>query len=300
MKEIIKDLLKQKREKLSASSVKTYVSLLMSMYNKNKDDKDNGDNKEWFTENTRKVLKSFSELPPNRRKTQLSALYIVTTDPEVHAEMLKDIKIVNDENKLQKKTASQEQGWMSIDEIKAVYDKLKEQATKMLSNKMPINYEQIVQFFLVGFLGAGVSGLSPRRSLDYALLKYKNYDVNTDNYIDKKGVLHFNIFKTEKFYGPQELNMKGEAPALFELHKKWAKINPSDHVLFSSTQQPLTSSNITKIFSKIFEGRRISTSLFRHIFLSDQYKNVPALAKMQKTAQEMSHSVDQALLYVKK
>ena len=299
MKEIITELLKTKREKLSPSSVKTYVSLLYSMYNRNKNETDDGTNKEWFAENVKKVLASFKNLEPNRRKTQLSALYIVTTDPDVHREMLSDVQKTNDENKLQKKTQKQEDGWMTIDEIKVVYENLKEIATKMLNNKLPIDYEQIVQFFLMGFLAAGVSGLSPRRSLDYCLLKYKNYDIESDNYIDKKGILHFNTFKTKKFYGAQELNLKVEAPALYELLKKWYKINPSEYVLFSSTEQPLTSSNITKIFGKIF-NKPISTNLFRHIFLSDQYKDVPALLKMQNIAQEMGHSLDMALQYVKK
>ena len=299
MKEIISELIKTNRPKLSPSSVKTYVSLLTSMYNKNKSCDDNEKDKEWFSKNCKTILESFKSLPENRRKTQLSALYIVTQDKDVHNQMLKDLKVVNDHNALQKKSVHEEENWLSPEQIKTVYDQLKETATKMLNNKMPIDYEKIVQFFLLGFLG-GVSGLSPRRSLDYALLKFQNYDPKSENYIDKKGILFFNVFKTAKFYGSQQLSLKGEAPALFDLLKKWNKINPTDYVLFSSTQQPLTSSNITKIFSKIFEGRNISTNLFRHIFLSDQYKNVPALQKMQQTASEMGHSVDQALLYVKK
>ena len=38
----------------------------------------------------------------------------------------------------------------------------------------------------------------------------------------------------------------------------------------------------------------------RHEFLSDKYKNIPALLELQKTASNMGHSIDQALLYIKK
>jgi hypothetical protein len=39
--------------------------------------------------------------------------------------------------------------------------------------------------------------------------------------------------------------------------------------------------------------------MLRHIYLTDKYKDIPALKELKKTAAEMSHSVSEALEYVK-
>jgi hypothetical protein len=40
--------------------------------------------------------------------------------------------------------------------------------------------------------------------------------------------------------------------------------------------------------------------MLRHIYLTDKYKDVPALAEMEKTAENMGHELSMALKYVKK
>jgi hypothetical protein len=49
-----------------------------------------------------------------------------------------------------------------------------------------------------------------------------------------------------------------------------------------------------------FFEKPISTSMLRHIFLTDKYKNVPALTDMMDTASHMGHDVSMALKYIKK
>jgi hypothetical protein len=39
--------------------------------------------------------------------------------------------------------------------------------------------------------------------------------------------------------------------------------------------------------------------MLRHIYLSNIYKDMPALKKMEQTAEQMGHSLNQALEYVK-
>jgi integrase len=82
--------------------------------------------------------------------------------------------------------------------------------------------------------------------------------------------------------------------------KKWVKLNPTDYLLFSSNKQPLSSSQINRILNSIFDGRHISCDMLRHIYLTHLYRNVPALTQMEKTAEDMGHSVATAMLYVKK
>ena len=146
---------------------------------------------------------------------------------------------------------------------------------------------------LVAFLGGIL--MPPRRSLDYALLKQKNYDKNADNYYSRNKI-YFNKYKTSNKYGLTAIDVPRELNAVL---KKWLKINPSDYVLVSTHMNPLSSSQITRMLNKIF-GKQVSVNMLRHIFLTNYYKDIPKLTEMQNVASKMGHDVSTALEYVKK
>jgi len=129
-----------------------------------------------------------------------------------------------------------------------------------------------------------------------ALLKIRNFSPKIDNYY-KSGKLYFNKYKTSDRYGLQVLDVPDE---LNKIIKKWIKINDSDYLLFSSNGNPLTSPQITRTLNKIFDGKKISVDMLRHIYLTNYYKNMPALIKMEELASDMGHSVATAMTYVKK
>jgi integrase len=54
-----------------------------------------------------------------------------------------------------------------------------------------------------------------------------------------------------------------------------------------------------RILNEVF-GKAISTNLLRHIYLTEHYKNIPAIADMQELARDMGHSSAQAMEDVKK
>ena len=184
---------------------------------------------------------------------------------------------------------------MTIDQIKKIYLELETKVKGMFSGAIPADNETIVQFFLVAFLG-GVSGLPPRRSLDYALLKIRNYDLKSDNYY-KSNKLFFNKYKTSEVDGLQSLDVP---KSLNVLVKKWIKVNTgSDYFLFSSNGNPLTSPQITRILNKAFK-KKVSCDMLRHIFLSDHHKDIPSIVGMKQLATSMGHSVGTAMEYIKK
>ena len=152
-----------------------------------------------------------------------------------------------------------------------------------------------MEFWLVALLG-GVSGVSPRRSLDYGAMKIRNYDPKTDNYY-KAGKFYFNRYKTARKYGLQTLDVPKELQVLL---RKWIKMNDTDYLLFSTNKKPLSSPQINRILNKVFDGLHISVDMLRHIYLTDLYKHMPALKDMEKTANEMSHSLSTALTYIKR
>ena len=65
-----------------------------------------------------------------------------------------------------------------------------------------------------------------------------------------------------------------------------------NYMLFSSKKNPLSSSQISRMLNKIFDGKKISVDMLRHIYLSDLYKHVPSIRDMEKTAEDMGHSND--------
>jgi hypothetical protein len=291
-REQIAEKLKEKRPNLSASSLKTYTSILFNL--RKKLDPDNDDMK--FFEEDDKILDSLKDKEPQTRKTTLSALFVLTGKSSYNDLMLTDCKHTNDIYKEQKKSKKQEEGWMTIQEIQTIYDELFATVTAMFQKKLLANYHTIVHFILLGCLGAGVSGLPPRRSLDYTEMKVKNYDVHKDNYY-KNGVFYFNIYKTSKTYGQQTLDVKSLAPEFNKILKKWVTCNPTDYLLFSSVEKKLEPSQVTRMISNIL-GKNISTDLLRHIYLTEKYGKVQA--EMLSDSQAMGHSTTEQALYIKK
>ena len=78
------------------------------------------------------------------------------------------------------------------------------------------------------------------------------------------------------------------------------KLNQTDYMLYSSNKQKLSSPQISRILNNAFGGKAISTNMLRHIYLSNIYKDVPALSQMDTLATEMGHSTSQAIEYIKR
>jgi hypothetical protein len=242
-----------------------------------------------------KILEHLKDKPPSSRKTVLSALFVLTGKAEYNKVMLEDCRHTNNQYKEQKKSQKEQDGWVSVDEIKAIYDKLMEEVKSMFSKKLLSNYQTIINFILIGALG-GVSGLAPRRSLDFCEMKVRNFDPKTDNYY-KAGKFVFNKYKTAKDYGEQVIDVKEKAPEFNAILSKWVKSNPTDYLLFSSNQQKLTSPQVTRMLNKLF-GKNTSTDLLRHIYLTNKYGKLQA--EMMEDAKDMSHSSATQALYIKK
>ena len=297
-KNLIRNTIIKNRPKLSESSIKTYISTLFNLHKHliNSQNKSSSLTTTLaFFNDEKPILDYLIDKPPQSRKSILSALYILTNNPKYREQMIEDCKVVNDNYKNQKKDTKERDNWISIDEIKSKYINLLNKVKAMFSKTMVVDYTTIMDYFLLAFLG-GVSGLKPRRSLDYALLKINNYDKTKDNYY-KAGKLYFNKYKTSNNYGLQILDVPKEVNNII---RKWLKINKSEYMLFSTNKNPLSSSQISRMLNKIFDGKKISVDMLRHIYLTDLYKNVPSIRDMEKTAEDMGHSVESAMTYVKR
>ena len=293
LREQIKEKIEANRPKLAPNSLKTYVSILFNLH-KNSGTGPDDQHIDWFHEHEKEILDSLKEKPSQTRKSILSALYILTNREEFRKQMIEDCKVTNDNYKNQKMNAKEKENWINVEDIENLFNELTMKIKAMFAGNKVVEYGTIMEFFLVACLG-GVSGLPPRRSLDYALMKIRNYDIKTDNYY-KAGKFYFNKYKTHEKYGLQVLQVPKELNSLI---KKWIKLNENDYLLFSSNKNHLSSSQITRILNGAFGGKHVSTDMLRHIFLTNKYQNIPALKDMEELATQMSHSLNTALQYVK-
>jgi integrase len=287
----ITEYIKKKRPTLSAGSLTTYTSILRSLYKKVF-----GDSEVNFSkfDDTDKVLAHLKDLPPNKRKTILSALVIVTDNKKYRDLMLEDVRDYNKEISKQQKTESQEANWVSQTEVREMFEELKKNANLIYKKTNKTNNDlQVLQNFIILAL---FTLIPPRRSKDYVDFKIKNINKDTDNYIEK-GKLIFNSYKTAKTYGRQEVALPKELTTILN---KWIKTNPTDYLLFDANMNPLSAVKLNQRFNRIFDGKKVSVNNIRHSYLTDKYaENMKVKKAMADDMSKMGSSLSQAETYVK-
>jgi hypothetical protein len=289
----LKDFVASKRTTLSASSVSTYASILKSLYKRVFPDEEI--NTEKFNE-TEKITEYLKAVPIKTRKTILSALFVVTSNPEYRKLMLEDIGEYNKETAKQEKTESQKANETSTAEIQEIWLQLKHNAD-LLYKKQDINMDdlqQIQQFIILSVLGGMF--IPPRRSKDYTEFVIQTPQP-TDNYI-KGSELVFNKYKTAKTYGEQRVKIPKPLKLILS---KWIKLNPTKWLFFDTTYKPLTNVKLNQRLNKIFKGRKIAVNGLRHNFLTDKYKHTIAQnEEIQNDVSSMGTSVGQLTTYIKR
>jgi len=295
--EQIKERLLEKRPNLTQSSIRSYVSTLKNLPQKVTkqygsdldisfyDDEDNLNN----------VIDYLQSEPSNKSKSVLSAVFVITENELVRDDMMNTINDVNDKYKTQEKSITEKENWIEWNDVLAIYSYLQTEANVIFkkqsltaSDKAKLNEYVLLSCFVQ---------LEPRRSQDYSLMKIRNFDKITDNYIEK-GNMVFNKYKTSRKKGQQTIAMNAKMKLIIS---KWKMINLSDHLIVSKSGKKLNVSQITKLFNKIFGDRNISVNMLRHSYLSHIYRDLPKVAEMQERAENMGHSLLTGLtMYVKK
>ena len=292
--EKIKEFVQSKRPSLVKSSVNTYSSILKSLYSKVFSDTDY--NLEKFSKDIDKVLEYLKDIPPNRRKTILSALVIITDEKKYRDLMLDDVRNYNKEIDCQTKTETQKEAWVKGDDIQEVYSELKKNADMLYKKKNLTTSElqQIQNYILLSLLGGGM--IAPRRSKDYVEFKIKNVDKEKDNYLDKNKLV-FNTYKTAKTYGQQTIDIPKELKSILT---KWIKVNPTEYLLFDSNMNKLSSVKLNQRLNKIFDNK-VGVNQMRHSYLTDKYlKTSEENKKLEKDMEAMGSSLSMATTYIKK
>lgn len=287
----IKQYIKDKRPSLSDSSLTTYSSILRSLYKKLYGNEEIDYSK--FND-ADKILEHLKELTPNKRKTILSALVIITDNKKYRDQMLTDVRDYNKEISKQEKTETQEANWITQKEVEDLYSEFKKNANLIYKKENKTSSDlQILQNFIMLAL---FKLIAPRRSKDYVDFKIKNINKEKDNYMDK-GKFIFNSYKTAKTYGKQEVPIPKELSAIIN---KWIKVNPTDYLLFDVNMNPLTSVKLNQRFNRIFNGKKIAVNALRHSYLTDKYADdMKKKNAMADDFTKMGSSISQAETYIK-
>lgn len=291
----LKTFIKSKRETLTDSSVTTYASILRSLHKKVFDtERVEEDN----LKNTDKILDFLSTYEPNRRKTILSALFIVTGEEAYREQMMSDISSYNELISTQQKSERQEENWPTQDEIKSIYKKLEKRAKELYKkekeNLTKKEFQEIQSYIILALL-SGIH-IPVRRLKDYTEMKIKNVDENSNYISDKMKELVFVNYKTAKTYKEQRLSLPIK---LKNILKKWIEINPTNYLLFDTAFNKLNSVKLNQRLSQIFQ-RPVSVNLLRHSILSHKYKDtIKQKQEQDEYMTKMGSSINMIDVYVK-
>ncbi len=283
LRDSISKTLIENRKTLSPSSLRTYVSLLNSI-SKKADLKTIDD----FTKEMKAIMSVIEPMNIQSKKTILSALFILTGEAEYKEQMLIFCKQTNDNYRKQAVPDNRKGAYLTQDEMKAVGE-------KALANlKASPSNDNFVNFLLTVFYGGQHF---PVRRAEWSLLKTKNFNKATDNYLDVKAkACFFNIYKTSKTFGLQKVDIPAEVMVII---KKYLKINTTDYLLVTNKNKPFSSSDLSKRLQLIF-GDGTGVDVLRSIYISNVYANVPNLEYLQNIATASGHSINSALTYYSK
>ena len=278
----LEEIIIEKRPNLSASSVKTYKSILSSLHRAVYPEAK--EIKVADFENSKDIIKHLQDTPFSKRKTILAALVVLTGDTDYNKLMMSDQKEYVAEQ-LEQKKDGKFADMLPYTEVEAVLKKYAQEAKPLIKKAAPSMADlQKIQNFIILALTTGIYH-EPRRSSDW-IMKTRDYDAEKDNYIDlKRKVFVFNHFKTVKKMGAQTIAID---PSLLKILKKWIDINGSDYLLFNNRGNALQASELAHRLNGIF-GKNISTSMLRHIFLTHKFGNIN-LKDLTETAEAMGQT----------
>jgi len=199
------------------------------------------------------------------------------------------------------KTEKQKENWISWEEVKGISNQM-EQEVLTFSKKKSISddeFEKLLHYTILSLY----TETQPRRNQDYLdMMVVKKLPSDSDhNYLvlnrTNPSKFVFNVFKTAKKYGQQVLDIPDKLAQVIKLYLKYHPLRKeaSYNFLVSYDGSPLVAQNaITRVLNKIF-GKKVGSSMLRHIFLSTKYD----IKEMEKDANAMGHSVEEQKKYMK-
>lgn len=293
---------------LTESTVKTYIRTLITV-------------------NDKKPFKSFAFLKKRAdilkkiegyaEKTQRAIIATICSVLATHkekgykkcysewSEMLKDKKT---EPPTGEKTEKEAEAWLSWKDVETKRDELKKAVDEFKDSKKltEAQFDTLQKYVLVSLY----TMIPPRRNLDYLTMTVVSKELPTlatdTNYLVLESgtptKFIFNKYKSVKKHGQQSEAIPADLAAVLKTYiahhpnkTKAVKKFTSFPFLVTAAGVPITTINfITRALNKVF-GRKVGSSMLRHIYLSSKYD----LEEMKKDAEAMGHTVGEQRNYLR-
>jgi len=314
--ETIKKEINEKR-KLRPSSLNAYASNMNKLHKLMFDKEITGLD---FLKNKKKVMETIEEKKLSTRKTYLAAIVVTLMAFDKDEDLIKyyrdemeDLaKQFNADMEEQKKSETQDKNWVSLAALRKVMRKYRNELNekgifKKDADDLTNKEFDLLQKWIVSSLY--ILDENPPLRNDYIMetISNKDYDKLTEdekrekNYLVIKSrnnkMFSLGEYKTSGKYGTKTIPVGKKLNSALNI---WLKFNKTGHLLLNSKREPMTANGLTKYLQKTFAptGKNISSSMIRHIFISDKF---PAQNKeKEEVAEKMAHSVNQQTLYSKK
>ena len=308
------ELIKKARPNIKDNSIKMYVSNLEKL--KKMFETDNYD----FLKDDKKVLDKLSNLSDNTIRNYLNAILIylmaINSEGDLDDEVKKYTELRDELNKKYEDNQAsgnisekQKANFVDIKEIyKMIEDMGKEIKDKKIKKKEDLTGKDktLLMVYIIFNIYvrlpmrndiAGMEAISKRQynKISEDEKKEKNYLVVEKN----KMQMILNKYKTSKKYEENKIDIPKDLEKLLRLY---IRINGMGVLFTTSTGNPLSRNALSQLLikttKKYMDGKSISTTMLRKIYLSSKYADVKG--EMEKDAKIMGHSVDtQQKIYVK-
>lgn len=293
----LKEYIRSLRPTLGENSLKTYTSILNGIWKKAHPSKPF--DIDWFR-NVDEVMAIIGDRTVQSRRSALSAIVVLLNgkDTQQYHDLMKiDNDIINKQYESQDKTEKQKDNWMTFDEIKANWKKEYERVKPILNAKTePTNNELwALSKFMVLTITSGIF-FPPRRS-EWVDLKLKPDNKETDNWIDKKnGEFVWNSYKTASHFGRERVSYGSKFKRLLNRYLK--RVGTQDYLIFDTAGNKMSQPAMTQVLNRMY-GKNISTSMLRHIYMSEVHKDTPSLEELNRIARNMGHTTMMGMQYAK-
>lgn len=267
----LKEIISKNRPTLKENTVKSYVSILKSVYHQVFPE-DKSINVSKF-QNTKKFMDYLMDnFDPSVRKTYLSTLVVLTENDEYRTQMMEDVITTQEMKSDNLMNDKQKENHITNTEVNVLLHSLKNEVKLIQKSKSytPSNLITYQNYILICIFSGKY--VPPRRSMDYFMMKVKNIG-NEDNWIDDNEFV-FNSYKTAGTYGQQRVSIP---KILHNIIKKYIAIIPEsqDFMFFTITGKPMSAVTMNQRFNTLFPSKNVSVNSFRHLFLSSKYqKNI--------------------------
>ena len=309
--EKVKQQIRTSRPDITESSLNLYTTKLKPFFK-------NGKLNQSVFKNAEEIIKIINEKYKNisTRKSVYTALVVYLKSfkkPNTKlinfysVPMLNNLRQEQSETFKQEKTDKQKNNWISMEDFVGVINTMYEGIKDFIKKDTLTNAEYgKLQDYIIVYLYLKF----PLRNdlADLIVIKNKDEMNEKDNYLltDKEYKIILQSYKTSKKYGKREYPLDKKTAYLV---KKLLKHSTSGYLLSNRTNRAkrLTKNNLTITLQGIFKkytGKRISTSMLRHIQASDARKDESSLEEQKKKREAVEdrflHSNLTNQLYAKK